>query len=135
MDVHALDLQPELAGPLDLALGRIGRQAELRLLVRRLDRAVRDGLDPRRQADEDTPHTRGGRRLRLAGRVEDDERSGLRSRAQLLRRLVVAVEDEPLARDPRGLCEGELAERGDIGAGSLLRSSRSSATFANAFVP
>ena len=121
MDVHALDLEPELLRALDLPLGGIGREAELRLLVRRLDRAVRHGLDSRRQADEDAPHSRRGRRLRLARRVENDERACLRGRPQLLLRLVVAVEDEPLARDPRRPRERELAEGRDVGAGSLLR--------------
>ena len=112
---------PSSLRPLDLPLGGIGCEAELRLLVRRLDRAVRHGLDSRRQADEDAPHARRGRRLRLARRVENDERACLRGRPQLLLRLVVAVEDEPLARDPRRPRERELAEGRDVGARSLLR--------------
>ena len=96
---------------------------------------MRHCLDARRQADEDAPHSRGGRRLRLARRVEDDERARLRGRPQLLLRLVVAVEDEPLARDPRRPRKRELAERRDVGAAPSSASSRSSATFANAFVP
>jgi hypothetical protein len=89
--------------------------------VRRLDRAVRHGLDARRQTNEHAPHARSGRCFGLARRVEDDERAGLRGRPQLLLRLVVAVEHEPLAGDPRRPRERELAERRDIGAGSLPR--------------
>ena len=121
VDVQALDLEPELARPLDLPFGGVGRQAELRLLVRRPDRAVRHGFDARRQPYEHAAHAGRGRRLRLARPVEDDERADLRSRAQLLLRLVVAVEDEPLAGNPGRPRERELAERGDVGAGSLLR--------------
>ena len=120
VDVEAVDLEPELPCPLDLALCGVGSKAELRLLVGGLDRAVRDGLDARRQAHEHAPHAGGRRRLRLTGRIEDDERIRLRSRAQLLLRLVVAVEDEPLARNSRRPRERELAERRDVGADALL---------------
>src|SRR5438132_275614 len=44
-----------------------------------------------------------------------------RGRAELLLRLVVAVEDQPLPGNPRRPREGELAERRDVRAGSLLR--------------
>ena len=121
VDVEALDLEPELASALDLPLGGVGREAELRLLVRRLDRAVRHGLDARRQPHEHAAHAGRGRRLRLARPVEHDERARLGRGAQLLVRLVVAVEDEPLAGDAGRLRERELAERRDVGADSLLR--------------
>ncbi len=120
VDVEALDLEPELPGAFDLALGEVGSQAELRLLVRGLDRAVRHRLDARRQAHEHAPHAGGRSRLRLTGRVEDDERIRLRSRPQLLLRLVVAVEHDPLARNSRRPRERELAERRDVGADALL---------------
>ena len=42
------------------------------------------------------------------------------ARAELLVRLVVAVEEDPLAGDLRGLREGELAERRDVGADALV---------------
>ena len=80
VDVHALDLEPELARSLDLPLGRVGSQAELRLLVCGLDRAVRHGLDARRQPDEDAAHACGRRGLGLAGSVDHDERAGFRGR-------------------------------------------------------
>jgi hypothetical protein len=121
VDVHALDLEPELLRPLDLPLGGLGCEAELRLLMRRPDRAVRHSLDARRQSHEHAPHARDGRCFGLAGRVEDDERAGLRGRAQLLLRLVVAVEHEPLAGNSRRPRERELAEGRDVGADSLLR--------------
>ena len=120
VDVHALDLEPELARALDLPLGRVGAEAELRLRMRRLDRAVRHGFDARREPHEHASHTHRCRRVRFARSVEHDERAGLGGRAQLLLRLVVSVEDKPLAGQPRGARERKLTERGDVGTDALL---------------
>jgi hypothetical protein len=119
--VDALHREPELARPLDLPRCRSGSKAELRLLVRRLDRAVRHGLDPGRESHEHAPHAGSGRGLRLAGRVEHDERLRLRRRPQLLLRLVVAVEHDAVAGDPGGAGETELAEGRDVGADAQIR--------------
>ena len=84
------------------------------------DRLVRLRLDSRRDADDDAADAGGGRAPGLVERVEDDERAGLGRRAQLLVRLVVPVHEQPLALDPRPLCERELAQRGDVRAEPLL---------------
>ena len=60
------------------------------------------------------------RALRLVGRVEHDERAGLRGGPQLLVRLVVAVEEQAVAGEPGRARERELAERRDVGADALL---------------
>ena len=82
---------------------------------------MRHGFDARRQPQQHPPRAGSGRRLRLARPVEDDECAGLRSRAQLFLRLVVAVEDDLLAGNLRRARERELAERGDVRAGAFLR--------------
>ena len=96
---------------------------------------MRVRLDAGRHADEHAPHAGRGGPRRLVERVEHDERARLGRRAQLLVRLVVAVHDEPLALEPGRARERELAERRDVGAEPSSASSRSSATFGNAFVP
>src|SRR4029077_11933230 len=120
VDVHALDLEAELARPLDLALGGVRGQAELRFLVRGLDRAMRHRLHARRKAYEHAPDARGRSLLRLARRIEDDERARRRRGAELLLRLVVAVADDPLPRDSGRAREPELAERRDVRTDAFL---------------
>ncbi len=97
MEVDARDVDPELARLRDDAQRALRRQAELRLVVRRLDRAVRDRLDAGRQADERAPHARGRGAGRLVLGVEHDRDAGLGGCAQLVVGLVVAVEEDPLA--------------------------------------
>ena len=75
---------------------------------------------PGRHAHERSADARLGRARGLVERVEDDERAGLGRGRQLLVGLVVAVHEQPLARDPGPLRERELAERGDVGADALL---------------
>ena len=82
---------------------------------------VREGLDARRQPHEDAPHAGIRGAARLVGRVEHDRRSRLGRGAELLVRLVVAVEEEPLAGDAGGAGEGELAEGRDVGPEALVR--------------
>ena len=120
VEVDAGDVEAGRAGGRDRGDGGVRREAELRLVVRRLDRLVRDRLDARGEADEDAPYAGGRRAGRLVGCVEDDGRAGLAGRAQLVVRLVVAVEEDPLARQAGRLRERELAERGDVGAEALL---------------
>ena len=85
------------------------------------DRLVGLGLDAGRHAHEGPPDSRRRSPLGLVERVEHDERTNLGSGAQLLVRLVVAVEEDLPALDPSRSREGELPERRDVGADPLLR--------------
>ena len=120
MEVHADDLDPERARLRDHGERGVGGEPELRLVVRGLDRLVRDRLDAGRQPDERALHTGRGGAPGLVRRVEHDGRARLGRAAELVLRLVVAVEENPLAVDARGLRDGELAERRDVGADALL---------------
>jgi hypothetical protein len=82
---------------------------------------VRDGLDTRSQPYEDAPDARRRRSCSLPGGVEDHKRLRLGRGAQLLARLVVSVEHDSIAGNAGCPCEGELAERGDVGADTVLR--------------
>ena len=88
------------------------------------DRPVRVGVDSRRHANEHPLDARGGRPLRVVGRVEDDEAARLRAGAQLLVRLVVAVEHERVSADPGGARIRELAERRRLRAETLVAEQR-----------
>ena len=72
-------------------------------------------FDSGRDADEDRLHAGGAGACRFVQCIEHDERARRGSRAQLLVRLVVAVENEPVARDAGPQRELQLAARGDIG--------------------
>src|SRR6266581_4910626 len=84
------------------------------------NRLVRVRLDPGREADQRARDSGSARAIDFLERVDDDERAELRGRGQLLVRLVVAVDDEPLAGEAGGERELQLPERGDVGADSLL---------------
>src|SRR5207302_10907474 len=116
VEVDAGDVQAEPARLVDGCERGVGREAELRLVVRGLDRLVRDRLDPRGEPAEHPPNAGGSGARRLIGRVEDDGRLDLRGGAQLLVRLVVAVEEDPVAAEPRLSRESELAEGRHVGA-------------------
>ena len=120
VDVQPLDVQPGVPRGADGLDGIVFVEAELGAAVPGANRLVRLRFDPRRDADEDATHAGGGSACRLVGRVEDDERAGLGSRAQFLVRLVVPVHEQALARDARPLREGELAECGDVRSEPLL---------------
>ena len=79
----------------------------------------------------------GGRcELRLVGRIEHDRSALDRGLAQERIVLVVAVDDELVAREPGGAREGELARGGDVGPDSLLgEDAAGRRRSANAFVP
>ena len=120
VDVQPVDVEPA-ARARARRLERVHRaEAELRAVVAGPDRFVRVGLDAGRDADERTPDARSGGALRLVRRVEHDERAGLRRGRELLVGLVVAVDDEPVAREPGRPRERELAERRDVRAEPLL---------------
>ena len=86
------------------------------------NRLVRVGLDSRRDARKHALHRRGACTVELLDRVEHDiGGAGFRGRAQLLVRLVVAVDDEPLGRNTGGLGEPELAQCRDVGAQPFFR--------------
>ena len=84
------------------------------------DRLVGLGLDAGRDADEHAADARLGCARRLVERVDRDERAGLGRGTQLLVRLVVPVDDETVALDPRPPRERELTERGHVGAEAFL---------------
>ncbi len=81
---------------------------------------VRHGVDARCQTHEHALDARGGRARRLVRRVENDGRGRGGGGAELLVGLVVPVEEDPVARDAGRLREGELPERRDVGADSLV---------------
>ena len=84
------------------------------------DRLVRLGIDTRRDSDERATNARRGSALGLVGRVQHDEGAELGCEPKLLVRLVVAVDDEPVACQSRGPCECELTERRDVRAEPFL---------------
>ena len=120
MDVKALDLEPGGDRGVD-GLDRIVLvEAELGAAVAGPDRLVCLRLDPRRDTDENAADTRGGSPAGLVRCVEDHERAGRCCRGELLVGLVVPVHEQALPGDARPLREGELAERRDVRAESLL---------------
>ena len=86
----------------------------------RLDRLVRVGLDPRRDPDQESRRAARAGAVELRERVEHDQRVGSGRASQQLVLLVVAVDDEALARDAGAQSECELAGRRDVGAETLL---------------
>ena len=136
MDVDAEHVEPEVERLGDNGPRLGGRQSELRAVVAGADRLVGVGVDAERDAHEHALHTRRGREPRLVGRVEDDRRPARRGRAEERLVLVVAVDDEPIAVEPRTEREGELSRRTRRRRRCpRRRSNRSRATFGNAFVP
>ena len=95
-------------------------EPELRLVVRGLDRLVRLRPDAGREPQEHPPRARARRPRHLVLGVEDDERAGRRGGLELLVRLVVPVEEQPLAAEAGAERELELAEGRDVGAEPLL---------------
>ena len=131
MDVEPLDLG---RAPKRLA-GIVRGQPELRAVLARPDGLVRVGVDPRRDPDERAAHARGAGPLDLLERVEHDEPAGGGGGAQLLVGLVVAVNDEPLARDAGAFREASSPSVETSAPSPSSARSRSTATFGNAFVP
>ena len=100
------------------------------------DRLVRVGVDAERDAYEHGAHAGRRRQLRFVGGIEHHRRSLGRRLAQERLALVVAVDDDLGSAEPGRPRERELSVGGDIRADpSSERSSRSTATLANAFVP
>ena len=95
-------------------------EAELRAAVPGSNSVVRRGVDTRCDPDERTRDSRGRGALRLVGGVEHDEGSELACEPQLFVGLVVAVNHDAVAAEPRRLRERELAERRDIRTEALL---------------
>ena len=138
VEVDAGDVEAELAGRArSRSSASSGAEPELRLVVRGLDRLVRDGLDARRQPHEHAPHAGGGRaRSGSSGASSTTSRARLGGRPQLLVRLVVAVEEEPVARRARPPARSASSPSVETSAPiPSSASTRRSATFANAFVP
>ena len=127
---------PASAGARERLQSLLGRQAELRPLVRGADRRVRVGLDARRDPHQDPPHTGFCRALDLVEGVDDDE-AGARTRGgrQLFVALVVPVHDEPLPGEPGKQRELELAQGRDVRAQPSAASSLRTAAFGNALTP
>ncbi|HEX2505315.1 MAG TPA: hypothetical protein VHK22_03825 [Gaiellaceae bacterium] len=73
MEVDARDVQACLSRARDRRERDLGREAELRAVLRRPDRRMRFGLDPGGDAYEDTANPGGRRTLDLVLGVEDDE--------------------------------------------------------------
>ncbi len=95
-------------------------QAELRPMVRRLHGFVRVGLDAGGHPHERPRDSRGRDADGFVERVHDEQRVLLGRELEQAVLLVVAVDDEPLARDPGAACERQLADRRDVGAEPLL---------------
>ena len=120
VDVQALDVEPcrkRGAHRLDRV---VLVEPELGAAMAGADLLVRLGLDSRRDADQDAAYARVGRAHGLVERVQDDERSCLGRRAQLLVRLVVPVHEQPVALDPGTAGERELTQRGYVRAKPFL---------------
>ena len=93
----------------------LGRKAELRPVMRCLDRRMRVGLHARSRAHEHALDARFGCELDLVRRVDDDEPgTRARGRLELLRALVVAVDDQPVARKAGSQGDRELAQSRDV---------------------
>ena len=119
--VQAFDVQLELACLLDQPERLVRRQAELRAAVAGLDRVVRVGVDARRHPHEHALDARGRGPQGLVRGVEDDQPDvGFGRAAELLVRLVVAVDDDPLRRHTGPKRELELAERRHVRAQAQL---------------
>ena len=99
VDVEALHVESRRQRPPD-RLERVGcREAELRAVPPGADRLVGVGLDAGGDAHEDAPTPAAAARSISSQRVEHDECGpGLGRGPQLRVRLVVAVNDESLAR-------------------------------------
>ena len=135
MDVEALDLEAELARPLDLAFGGVGREPELRLRVRRLDRAMRDGLDARRQA-----HEHAGTPAAAAASASPGASSTTSAPASAAARnsssdLLLPWKTSRSPGTPAACANASSPSVETSAPTPSSASSRSSATFANAFVP
>ena len=135
VDVQTDDLQPCSCASLDRGDRVVRDEPELRIGMCRPDRVVRLRLDLGRQAHEDACDTCHLRPRDLLERVEHDEPARSCGSPELLVGLVVAVENEPVAGNACAQRELQLTERRDVGSHPSAASSRSSATFANAFVP
>ncbi len=98
----------------------VGRQAELRAVVRGLDRLVGVGLDARRDAHEAALGPDRTCALELVERVEHDQGAGLGRAAQQLVLLVVAVDHESFSGDAGAPRELELAHRRDVRTEALV---------------
>ena len=120
VDVQPLDGEPGFARPPDRFERVVCIEPELRPEVSRADRLVRLCVDAGRDAHEHASHPGLRCAQRLLERVEHDERVELGGGAQLLVRLVVAVEDDPLTTEARASRELELAERGHVRAQAFL---------------
>ena len=89
--------------------------AELRVVVRGLDRLVRPRLDPRGEPDEHAAGAGASGAPDLLAGIEHDERARRRGGLELLVRLVVPVEEELLAAQTGAQRELELAAGRDVG--------------------
>ena len=120
VEVHAGDLESEAARLRDDAQRRVGAEAELRAVMGGPHRLVRDGFDARSQPHEHAAHAGRSCAGRLVWGIEDDRRPRLGCGVQLLVRLVVAVEEDPVARQACRQRVGELAQGGHVGADALV---------------
>ena len=111
---------PDRVRPFERAEDGIGRQPEFCAQMPGPDRVMRRRVDTGRHPDHGARDSGGCRALRLVGSVQHDERAELGGEPELLVRFVVAVDDEPVARQSRGLRERELAERRDVRAEPLF---------------
>jgi hypothetical protein len=127
--VQAGDLEPHIASASDRLERLLGREAELRPVMRCLDRRMRVGLHARGRAHEYALDTRFGRELDLVRGVDHHEpRSRAGGGLELFDALVVAVDDQPVAwkagpcamvsspesRRPHPPLAGEELEDGDV---------------------
>jgi hypothetical protein len=101
VDVYAFDLQPGRACRRDREERLVGIETELRAAMPGPDRLVGLGVDAGRDADEHAADARLGCARRLVERVDRDERAAIGRSTQLLVRLVVPMDDETVALDPR----------------------------------
>ncbi len=117
-DVHVQTLG--VAQRLERRQRVVGRQPELRAVVRRLHRLVRVGLDARRDADQEARRAERLGTLELLERVEHDQRAGGGRTEQQVVLFVVPVHDQALSRNTGSFGELELARGRNVGTESLL---------------
>ena len=115
------------------------REAELLVLVRGRDELVGVRLDADGDADEDRWRTYRARRARAASRsISSKESTTMRptpassAAASSSPRLVVAVQADPVAREPGAQRHRELAAGADVEAEALLLTQRATAVQRNA---
>jgi len=120
MDMDADRIQTCLLGGHEGCERLLGVEAELRPVVRGLDRLVRVRLDAGREPDQYAADGGSVRSFDLLHRVEHEDRAGGRRGLELGVGLVVPVDDQPVPLEAGPPRECELAEGGNVRSEPLV---------------